>query len=214
MKGHSQDAKLYSRCGPRGHDPTAFVVISSCSGLANVRTVRCLYWANHLIIHLPKQTLNSVRVTSSYVSHFIPSAYQIPGEHRTSKKWIEAWQHFPQDQYSSHTTVQILTLVQKLRPWAPNAGDWGSIPGRGTRSHMPQLKVRVLQLERKKRSWVPQLWPGIAKYIYIKSQLCPFTSWMTLGQSLTSPCLCFPCKMRMMIRSLWGLNYSIFVKHL
>ena len=101
----------------------AFVVISSCSGLANVRTVRCLYWANHLIIHLPKQTLNSVRVTSSYVSHFIPSAYQIPGEHRTSKKWIEAWQHFPQDQYSSHTTVQILTLVQKLKPWAPNAGD-------------------------------------------------------------------------------------------
>ena len=80
--------------GPRGRDPTTFV-ISSCSGLANVRTVRCLYWANHLIIHRPKQTLNSVRVTSSYVSHFILSAYQIPGEHQTSKKWIEAWQHFP-----------------------------------------------------------------------------------------------------------------------
>ena len=33
--------------GPRGHDPTTFVVISRCSGLANMRTIRWLYWANH-----------------------------------------------------------------------------------------------------------------------------------------------------------------------
>ena len=32
-------------------------------------------------------------------------------------------------------------LVQWLRLCAPNAGDLGSIPGQGTRSHMQQLKI-------------------------------------------------------------------------
>ncbi|TEA36535.1 hypothetical protein DBR06_SOUSAS15910004, partial [Sousa chinensis] len=36
--------------------------------------------------------------------------------------------------------------VQWLRLCAPNAGDPGLIPGQGTRSHMPQLRVRILQL--------------------------------------------------------------------
>ena len=34
--------------------------------------------------------------------------------------------------------------VQWLRISAPNAGDLGSIPDQGTRSHMPQLTVHVL----------------------------------------------------------------------
>ena len=32
-------------------------------------------------------------------------------------------------------------VVQWLRLHTPNAGDPGSIPGQGTRSHMPQLKI-------------------------------------------------------------------------
>ena len=32
-------------------------------------------------------------------------------------------------------------VVQWLRLRAPNAGGLGSIPGQGTRSHMPQLKI-------------------------------------------------------------------------
>ena len=32
-------------------------------------------------------------------------------------------------------------VVQWLRLHAPNAGAQGSIPGQGTRSHMPQLKI-------------------------------------------------------------------------
>ena len=35
--------------------------------------------------------------------------------------------------------------VQGLRLCAPNAGGPGSIPVQGTRSHMPQLRVNVLQ---------------------------------------------------------------------
>ena len=36
-------------------------------------------------------------------------------------------------------------VVQWLRLHTPNAGGLGSIPGQGTRSHMLQLSVRILQ---------------------------------------------------------------------
>ena len=36
-------------------------------------------------------------------------------------------------------------VVQWLRLCAPNAGDSGLIPGQGTISHMPQLRVCMLQ---------------------------------------------------------------------
>ena len=32
-------------------------------------------------------------------------------------------------------------MVRRLRLCTPNAGGLGSIPGQGTRSHMPQLKI-------------------------------------------------------------------------
>ena len=38
-------------------------------------------------------------------------------------------------------TEGIFLAVQWLRPHAPNAGGPGSIPGQGTRSYMPQLRV-------------------------------------------------------------------------
>ncbi|TEA35757.1 hypothetical protein DBR06_SOUSAS1110115, partial [Sousa chinensis] len=38
-------------------------------------------------------------------------------------------------------------VVQWLRLRAPNTGGMGSIPGQGTRSHMPQLRVRMPQFK-------------------------------------------------------------------
>ena len=38
-------------------------------------------------------------------------------------------------------TTGTSLVVQWLRLRAPNAGDLGSIPGQGTRSRMPQLKI-------------------------------------------------------------------------
>ena len=38
-------------------------------------------------------------------------------------------------------------VVQWLRLCTPNSGGLGSIPGQGTRSHMPQLRVRMPQLK-------------------------------------------------------------------
>ena len=38
-------------------------------------------------------------------------------------------------------------VVQWLRLHTPNAGDPGSIPGQGSRSHMLQLRVCMLQLK-------------------------------------------------------------------
>ena len=38
-------------------------------------------------------------------------------------------------------------VVQWLSLWAPNAAGPGSIPGQGTRSHMPQLRVQIPQLK-------------------------------------------------------------------
>lgn len=38
-------------------------------------------------------------------------------------------------------------VVHWLRLQAPNAGGWASIPGHGIRFHMPQLRVRRLQLK-------------------------------------------------------------------
>ena len=55
---------------------------------------------------------------------------------------------------------------------SPNAGGLGLIPSQGTRSHMPQLRIRTLQLKdpasHNQRSQVLQLRPNAAKCINIK----------------------------------------------
>ena len=50
-------------------------------------------------------------------------------------------------------------MVQWLRLHAPNAGGLGSVPGQGTRSHVPELRVQMLQLK------IPptEIRPGTAK---------------------------------------------------
>ena len=42
-------------------------------------------------------------------------------------------------------------MVQWLKLRAPNAGVPGYIPGQGARSHMPQLRARMLQLKDPRR---------------------------------------------------------------
>ena len=44
-------------------------------------------------------------------------------------------------------TIGISLVVQWLHLCAPNAGGQGLIPGQGTRPHMPQLRVHMLQLK-------------------------------------------------------------------
>ena len=52
-------------------------------------------------------------------------------------------------------------VVQWLRLCAPNTGGPGLIPGRGTRSHKPQLSVFMLQ----RKLCEPKLRPNTAKII-------------------------------------------------
>ena len=44
-------------------------------------------------------------------------------------------------------SMGISLVVQWLRLLVPNAVGLGSIPGQGTRSHMPQLRLRMPQLK-------------------------------------------------------------------
>ena len=68
--------------------------------------------------------------------------------------WIEELVHGVWKRKGSKRTIsQTSLVVQWLALQAPNAGDPGLIPGRGTRSHKPQLK----------RSNVVQLRPITAK---------------------------------------------------
>ena len=50
-------------------------------------------------------------------------------------------------------------MVQWLRLQAPSAQGPGLIPGRGTRSHVLQVKI-----------WLSQLGPGTAKYLVFKKE--------------------------------------------
>ena len=47
--------------------------------------------------------------------------------------------------HSQKSVTGIFLVVQWLRVHVPNAGDMGSIPGQGTRSHVLQLRVCLLQ---------------------------------------------------------------------
>ena len=66
--------------------------------------------------------------------------------------------------------LETALVVQWLRLCAPNAGDLGSISGHGIRSHMPQLRVYMLQLKilgATTKTWHSQ----IDIYIFLKTIL-------------------------------------------
>ena len=51
---------------------------------------------------------------------------------------------YAQEKSSTGTSL----VAQRLRLWAPNAGGRGLIPGQGTRSFMPQVKLHMAQLKK------------------------------------------------------------------
>ena len=72
-------------------------------------------------------------------------------------------------------TVKIIgssLVVQWLRLQAPNAGGSGLIPGQGTGSHMPQVRVHMLQLKishaATKRSQIKQYTFFFKRNLYAK----------------------------------------------
>ena len=65
-----------------------------------------------------------------------PSPSPVPPE-RVSRK-----EHCP-----PRTCQGASLVVQWLRLQAPGAGDLGSVPGQGTRTHMPQLSIPKPQLK-------------------------------------------------------------------
>ena len=67
-------------------------------------------------------------------------------------------------------------VVQWLRLSTPSAGDLGSTPGEGTRSHMPQLKILCAA----RKSW----WSQINKYFWKKDDA---NSTVTKIESLFDP---------------------------
>ena len=62
------------------------------------------------------------------------------------------------------------------------AGGQGSIPGQGTRYHMRQLRVPILQLDQ--RSHTLQLRPGTAKYVYMHACMLSHFSCVRLCATL------------------------------
>ena len=54
--------------------------------------------------------------------------------------------------FMSRTHIGTGLVVQWLRFCTPNTGGLGLIPGQGTRSHMPQLRVLMLQLKTKTKT--------------------------------------------------------------
>ena len=64
-------------------------------------------------------------------------------------------------------------MTQWLRLPAPNAGSLGLIPGQGTRSHMPQLKVCLLQRRSKIPHVTTKTWCSqISKEANVKKKKC------------------------------------------
>ena len=65
--------------------------------------------------------------------------------------------------FMSRTHTETSLVIQWLRFCTPKTGGLGLIPSQGPRSHLPQLRVLMLQLKKKKRSQMLQLRPGTFK---------------------------------------------------
>ena len=73
----------------------------------------------------------------------------LPADWVSSDDWFcqdrEEWAH-----NSNSKWLTILRTSLLVRLWAPNAKDSGSVPGQGTGSHLPQLRVLIPQLSNNK----------------------------------------------------------------
>ena len=89
-------------------------------------------------------------------------------------------------------------VVQRLRLLAPNAGDLGSTPDQGTRSHLPQLRVPMLQLgpsAAKINSFKTKIYSkdfyNVVKYKDGKWKTTILWSFYTIRNYYTFPCFHF-----------------------
>ena len=92
-------------------------------------------------------------------------------------------------------------LVQWLRYHTPNAEGLGSIPGQGTRSHMPQLRICMPQpktLHVTTKTWYSQ----INKYVYKKKK---WIHWLPPHQA---PLLC-PGDLQLAACSSWNVRLTL-----
>ena len=85
-------------------------------------------------IKLRSPTLQAEALTSEPSTEFLVQKH-LPTHCKYDSNHMTLWK---KQNYGDSGTSQV---VQWLRLWAPNAGWLASIPGRGTRSHMPQLKL-------------------------------------------------------------------------
>ena len=107
--------------------------------------------------HLPKFAHGHVYCISDAIqpSHpLTPSSLSALNlsQHQGLFQWVDQWWGLNegiQQAYDTLPKIWIKTkmtrtslVVQWLRLWGPDAGDPGSKPGQGTRSHMPQLKIQ------------------------------------------------------------------------
>ena len=65
-------------------------------------------------------------------------------------------------------------------PWWSSAGGLGSIPGQGTRSHVPQLKVHMLQLQSSRAAMKTEIPRATTKTCSAKQVNKYSTTWVDL----------------------------------
>ena len=82
----------------------------------------------------------------------------------TSTSVLRIWVHL---QWLKGKYLRTSLVVQWLRHWVSNVGGPGLIPGQGTRSHIPQLKVPSATTEKIAHAATKILHGQINKYIHI-----------------------------------------------
>ena len=83
-------------------------------------------------------TLQTDALTSEPSTEFLVQKH-LPTYCRYDSNHMKLWK---KQNYGDSGTSHV---AQWLRLWAPNAGGLASIPGRGTRSRMPQLKLSAVK---------------------------------------------------------------------
>ena len=85
--------------------------------------------------------------------------------------------HYRRDTHThTHKSWGASLVVQWLRLFTPKAGGADSIPGQGTRSHMPKLRIRILRtkiedLHAPAKTWHSQI--NKNKYFLMHISKCP-----------------------------------------
>ena len=150
FKRHCKKKKMswYSRGWRRQWHPTPVLLPGNSHGQRSL--VGCSPWGRKSWTQLSEFTFTFYfpALEKEMATHSSVLAWRIPGtgqpgglpsmgSNRVGHDWSD---------------LAAAAAVQRLKLWAPNVGGLGSILGWGTRSHIPQLRV-----------WMLQLWPSAVK---------------------------------------------------